>query len=395
MKGYAKVVSEVERTAYFDNAATTFPKPEAVYTFMDSFYREYGVNVGRGQHKLASKASSLVADTRAMLLDLFHAPNKKTVLTHTATEALNIILRGLPISDGYTIYLSPFEHNAVTRVISHLGSIYNIDVQTLTFDKRSYTYDLDKIKLQFAEKRPNIVVMSHASNAFGIIAPVTEICLLSKSYGAINVVDMCQTAGLIDIDMSNAAIDFAVFAGHKTLYGPLGVAGFICNDAVVLHPLIYGGTGVDSLNQRMPDTIPERFEAASPNIHAISGLYAALKWIQSIGIKAIYEKEKDHHRKLSDVLSEFDNIHMCPPIGTDGCIGVVSCVFDGYGSDSIGRILSDNDIAVRTGLHCAPYAHDFLGTSPGGTVRFSISYFNIDDDFEKLADVLNHIHENS
>lgn len=385
----------MERTAYFDNAATTFPKPEEVYTFMDSFYREYGVNVGRGQHRLASKASSLVADTRTMLLDLFHAPGKKVVFTHTATEALNAILRGLPVSDGYTVYLSPFEHNAVTRVINHLGSIYNIDVQTLAFDKRSYTYNLDKIKLQFAEKKPNIVIMSHASNAFGIIAPVTEISLLSKLYDAVNVVDMCQTAGLIDIDLSISAIDFAVFAGHKTLYGPLGIAGFICNGAVVLQPLIYGGTGVDSLNQLMPDTIPERYEAASPNIHAISGLYAALKWIQSIGIKAIYEKEKKHHRKLLDILSEFDNIHVYPPIGTDDCIGVVSCVFDRYGSDSIGRILSDNNIAVRTGLHCAPYAHDFFGTSPGGTVRFSISYFNIDDDFETLDTALSYIHDNA
>ena len=385
----------MEQTAYFDNAATTFPKPEEVYSFMDSFYREYGVNVGRGQHKLASKASALVTEARTMLLDLFHAPGKKVVFTHTATEALNTILRGLPVSDGYTIYISPFEHNAVTRVINHLGSIYNLDIQTLAFEKSNYAYNMEKISLQFSEKKPNIVVMSHASNAFGIVAPVTEISALSKAYGAVNVIDMCQTAGLIDIDLSNNMIDFAVFAGHKTLYGPLGIAGFICSDNMNLQPLIYGGTGVDSQNQSMPITTPERFEAASPNIHAISGLHAALRWIQEIGISAICEKEKKNHQRLLDIISQYDNIRIYPPVGTENCIGVVSCVFEGYGSDSIGRILSDNNVAVRTGLHCAPYAHDFIGTSPNGTVRFSVSYFNNEDDYENLDMALRYIQDNA
>ena len=385
----------MEKTAYFDNAATTFPKPEEVYSFMDSFYRECGVNVGRGQHKLASKASSLVADTRGMLLNLFHAANRRIVFTHTATEALNTILRGLPVSDGYTVYLSPFEHNAVTRVITYLGGIHKLDVRMLAFDKGSYAYNLDKIKLQFAEKKPNIVVMSHASNAFGILAPVTEICALSKAYDAFNIIDMCQTAGLIDLDLSNSAIDFAVFAGHKTLYGPLGVAGFVCHDEVSMRPLIYGGTGVDSQNQFMPDAIPERFEAASPNIHAISGLHAALEWIQRIGVETIREKEKANHHRLLEVLSSYDNIRIYPPAYTENCIGVVSCLVDGYSSDSIGRILSDHNIAVRTGLHCAPSAHKFFGTSPGGTVRFSVSFFNDDDDFEMLDTVLSYIKDNA
>jgi len=385
----------MEKPAYFDNAATTFPKPEEVYTFMDSFYRECGVNVGRGQHKLAAKASALVADTRTMLLDLFHAPSRKVVFTHTATEALNTILRGLPISDGYTIYLSPFEHNAVTRIVAYLESIYNLDVQTLAYEKDSHAYNLDKIKLQFADKKPDIVVMSHASNAFGIIAPVSEICALSRAYGAVNIIDMCQTAGLIDLDLSNGAIDLAVFAGHKTLYGPLGVSGFVCHDEISIKPLIYGGTGVDSINRLMPETVPERFEAASPNIHAISGLYAALKWIHGVGVAGMREKERENHQKLLAVLSDYDNICIYAPSGIENSIGVVSCTFDGYASDSIGQVLSGRDIAVRTGLHCALSAHNFFGTSPGGTVRFSVSYFNDDDDFEKLAAALNYISRNS
>lgn len=380
---------------YFDNAATTFPKPESVYNYTDKFYREYGVNVGRGQHKLAFTASKLMTATRELLLDLFHCSAKKVVFTHTATEALNLILQGLDVTDNYNIYLSPFEHNAVTRVINYLKSIYQIKVQTLIVDKKTLTYDLEKIKYQFAKDKPNIVVMSHASNVCGVIAPIKEICEMSKEFGAVNVIDMAQTAGLIDTDLSSNVFDFTVFAGHKTLYAPFGVAGFICNGDIKPKPLLYGGTGIDSANQSLPDTIPERYEVASPNIMAIAGFHAALKWIAEIGIGNVYIKEKANHKELLSILNEFSNIKIIGSTDTLSTIGVVSCVFDNYSSDNIGQILSDNYIAVRTGLHCAPYAHKFLNTFPAGTVRFSVSYFNEKEDFIKLREVLEYILENS
>lgn len=380
---------------YFDNAATTFPKPEQVYTFMDKFYREFGVNVGRGQHKLAFEASKLVSETRKLLLELFHCSNKKVVFTHTATEALNIILQGLPVSDNFNVYLSPYEHNAVTRVIHHLQRKYKLNIHILSVDKFTQSYDLEAIQYQFADNKPNIVVMSHASNVCGLIAPIHEICKLSKTYGATNVVDMCQTAGLIDTDLSSASIDFAVFAGHKTLYGPFGIAGFICESDSKLSPLLFGGTGVDSANQSLPETIPERYEVASPNIMAIAGLNSALKWIDTTGINNIYATEKANHIRLLEVLSGFSNLKISGSTDLNNTIGVVSCVFDGYSSDNIGQILSDHDIAVRAGLHCAPSAHNFLGTFPAGTVRFSVSYFNDKWDFEKLKEVLAYIYENS
>lgn len=385
----------MNKIAYFDNAATTFPKPEEVYAFTDRFYRDYGVNVGRGQYKLASKASNLVEDTRNLLLNLFNCPNKQVVFTHTATEALNVILQGLQIGDNFNIYLSPFEHNAVTRVITHLQSIYKINIHILAVNKTTLTYDLEKIKYQFAENRPHVVVVSHASNVCGVVAPINSISIMSKAYEAINVVDMCQTAGLIDTDLSTEAIDFAVFAGHKTLYGPLGVAGFICLSTTKLSPLLFGGTGVDSANQILPETIPERYEVASPNIMAISGLNAALKWIEKVGIELLFKKEKENHAKLLKVIRMFDNVTIVSPNDIDTGIGVVSCIFDGYSSDSIGHILNEHDVAVRTGLHCAPYAHKFLDTFPSGTVRFSVSYFNEDNDFEKLREAMKYIEDNS
>jgi len=378
---------------YFDNAATTFPKPEAVYTFTDKFYREYGVNVGRGQHKLAFAASRLVNETRELLLGLFHCPTKKVVFTHTATEALNIILQGLGIANNYNIYLSPFEHNAVTRVLHHLRGFYDLNIRTLAVDKRTLTYDLEKIKYQFAVDKPNIVVISHASNVCGVIAPIRDICELSKSHNAVNVIDMAQTAGLIDTDLSSSIYDFTVFAGHKTLYAPFGVAGFICTGDIKPNPLLFGGTGIDSANQGLPTTIPEIYEVGSPNIMSIAGLNAALKWLAETEIESVYAREKENHKELLKVLSDFENIRVIGSLNMDNCIGVVSCLFDGYSSDNIGQILSEHDIAVRTGLHCAPSAHKFLDTFPTGTVRFSISYFNEKEDFIRLRETLEYIAE--
>lgn len=387
-------MSDLKKIAYFDNAATTYPKPESVYDFTDRFYRECGVNVGRGQHKLASKASALVQETRELILELFHCPAKKVVFTHTATEAINFVLRGLPVNNKYTVYISPFEHNAVTRVLYHLQSMYDIQVETLCFDKATMTYNFPRIRNQFAEKKPNWMVVSHASNVCGVVSPIKELCHLSKEFGAINLIDMCQTAGLVDADLSGEDIDFAVFAGHKTLYSPLGVAGVVSSFAIKPQPLLFGGTGVDSANQALPESVPERYEVASPDIAAIAGLNASLKWIKKTGIQNIYEKEQENFKRLVELLSRYKNIKIIDTIDVES-IGVVSCLFEGYSSDSIGQILSEQNVAVRTGLHCAPTAHKFIGTFPAGTVRFSVSYFNSDEDFDVLESALDYIELNS
>lgn len=389
-----KGVNELESIAYFDNAATTFPKPEEVYAFTDRFYRECGVNVGRGQHKLASQASKLVQETREALLSLFHCSSKKVVFTHTATEAINLVLQGLPIADNYNIYISPFEHNAVTRVLHHLQNMYKFNVIQLAVDKKTLGYDIERIQNQFAENKPNWLVVSHASNVCGVVAPIHKLCSMAKAAGAITLVDMCQTAGLVDTDLSSENIDFAVFAGHKTLYSPLGVAGVISNFKIKPEPLIFGGTGIESANQALPETVPEKYEVASPNIAAIAGLYASLQWIQKNGIGEIYRMEQENKNKLISVLKKFSNIKIIDTSQTES-IGVVSCVFEGYSSDNIGQVLSEQNVAVRTGLHCAPYAHQFLGTFPSGTVRFSVSCFNEEKDFVSLKATLEYIADNT
>lgn len=382
----------MNKVSYFDNAATTFPKPEEVYSFMDSFYRECGVNVGRGQHRLAAKANALMEETRELLLDLFHCSNKKVIFTSTATEAINLVLNGLNIPKDANVYISPFEHNAVTRTLHHLQKTSDFNVEILSVDKNSLDYNISEINTQFNRKPPFCCIVSHASNVCGAVAPISDIFSSSKKYQSINIVDMCQTAGLIDTDLSSDNYDYAVFEGHKTLYGPMGIGGIITKPTIKITPLIYGGTGVESSNQDMPDEFPVKYEAGSHNISAISGLNASLKWIHGIGIENIYNKEQELTQRLIDIIEKHENVSIIKP---HNYIGVVSCVFYGYSSDNIGQVLNENDIAVRTGLHCAPYAHKFLGTFPAGTVRFSLSYFNSDDDFDRLEQALEYIEENS
>lgn len=378
--------------AYFDNAATTYPKPECVYQAMDSFSRNCGVSLGRGQHKLSSKASYIADETRQLLLQIFHCENKEVVFTNTATETLNIILNGINIPKGANVYISPFEHNAVTRTLHYLQNITEFNIIELNVNKGGFVYDIEAIEKQFKSSKPYSVIISHASNIIGTIAPIEDIFSLAKEYDAITIADMCQTAGLIDTNISSNIYDYIVFAGHKTLYGPLGISGFIGSSLSKLPPLIYGGTGIESANQDMPQKSPERFEAGSHNTSAIAGLNASLKWLLNNGIDNIRVVEQSNYMKLCSILDRYNNIKYFKPMDS---VGVVSCLFDGYSSDEIGQVLSENNIAFRSGLHCAPYAHKFIGTFPAGTVRLSVSYFTTSDDFRKLEEVLQYICDNS
>lgn len=205
---------------------------------------------------------------------------------------------------------------------------------------------------------------------------------------------MAQSAGLVSLNVGSENVDYAVFSGHKTLYGPFGIAGFVMKKDVNLEPVIFGGTGIDSANQDMPDSIPSRYEAGSSNIQAVAGLHASLTWLGA-NRDEIVEKEKTDHRKLLEILRSFPNIHIVGPRNRENCIGVISCLFDDYSPDNIGNILDEMEIAVRTGLECAPLAHKTLGTFPAGTVRFSVGYFTTDEDFDVLNKGLAYIYENS
>ena len=379
--------------AYFDNAATTFPKPEAVYTFMNDFYRNNGASAGRGNYGASLSASALIAETRNLLQELLHCPAKQVVFTPTATIALNIILQGLIKAGVKEVYISPFEHNAVTRTLHAFESVGEIKVHKLSVSQ-SMVYDLERIRYQFEAIPPDLIVVSHASNVFGLIAPVEEIFKLGKRFNSYTVVDMAQTAGLVDCNIGSSIFDFAVFAGHKTLYGPTGVSGFVMKPEINLPAVIYGGTGYESANQDMPLSLPERFEMGTINISGIAGLNAALKWIKQMTISTLRKTETQNRKRLLEILEDYWFIKVVGNYPDNDYVGIVSCVLDGIGSDSAGRIFDEAGIAVRTGLQCAPLAHEFMGTYPAGTVRLSTSCFTSEADYEKLRNALDFIEEN-
>lgn len=379
--------------AYFDNAATTYPKPECVYTFMDQFYRQSGGNAGRGHYSLAQSVGELILDTRKRLQELLHCPAKQVVFTPTATIALNIIIQGIIASGVKNIYISPFEHNAVTRILHHYERIERISVTQLSVTK-DCKYDLEKIRYQFDAVKPDLVIVSHASNTIGLIAPIENIFSLAKKYGAYTLVDMAQSAGLIDCNIGLNCIDFAVFAGHKTLYGPTGISGFVMEPSIKLPAVLFGGTGYESANQDMPESIPEKYEMGTLNIVGIAGLNASLKWIQEKTIETLAQKEQENREKLLEILNNYDFIRVVGNYESNEYVGIVSCLIDGISSDSAGNIFDRQGISVRTGLHCAPLAHRFIGTYPAGTIRFSVNYFTSEEDFEQLIEALDFIEEN-
>lgn len=380
--------------AYFDNAATTYPKPDEVYDFMDSFYRDHGVNSGRGKYKEAQTTGALIADTRKRLQDLLHCPAKQVIFTPTDTIAMNMIIQGI-VSGGniHNVYISPFEHNAVTRTLHHFESMKEVSVHELSVSD-TFEFELEKIRYQFDSIKPDFVIISQASNVFGLVAPFEEIFSLAKKYEAITLLDMAQTAGVIDSNIGLDTVDFAVFAGHKTLYGPTGISGFVMKPDFKLNPILFGGTGFESANQDMPESLPERFEMGTLNISGVAGLNAALKWHEKVGFNDIYSKEKKNRERLIELLEGYDFIKIVGNYEDNEYVGIVSCLIDGISSDSAGNIFDKCGIAVRTGLHCAPLAHKFAHTFPAGTVRFSVSYFTSDQDFEELEEALDYIEMN-
>lgn len=378
--------------AYFDNAATTYPKPEAVYAFMDKFYRENGGNAGRGQYKLAASASRVISETRKMLQKVLLCENKEVIFAPSATLAMNMVLQGI-ISPNMNVYMSPFEHNAVTRTLHALEEQMAITISLLPFDLET-GYDLEATRSAFNIRKPDVLVLSHASNVCGLIAPIEALTTLAKEYSCVTVLDIAQTAGLVPLNIGSNNIDYAVFAGHKTLYGPIGIGGFVKKLEANPIPILFGGTGVESALQDMPHDTPARYEMGSQNIHAIAGFHAALSWFLDHS-DAIRSVEETNHKKLLSILRAHNNITIVGPADRSNCIGVVSCLFDDYSSDNIGDVLDRLGIAVRTGLHCAPIAHKSLGTFPAGTVRFSVSFFTTEDDFQALETALEYIEENS
>jgi len=370
---------------YLDNAATTYPKPEEVYRTVENANRNYAFNAGRGTYKEAHQTLEMIEETRQLLGNLIGVSGSTVSFESSATEALNIIIYGLGLEDGDTVYISPFEHNAVVRPLYNLQKTKNINIEVLPFIKETWEFDAEKANDFFALKKPKAVFVSHISNVTGYILPYEEIFTLSKKYGAVTILDCSQSLGVLN--PSNINIDFVVFAGHKSLYATFGVAGFMNLSNMRLNVVKSGGTGSDSLNHEMPEGGNGRYEAGSINSVAIAGLNQSIKWLTK---NQVYQHEKDLTDLLISKLQKKDNIHLYIPDNYSKIQGIVSINVEGYSPIDVGTILSDDfDICVRTGYHCSPFVHDFIGSRERmGTVRISIGAFNTESEIEQLISAL-------
>ncbi|MGE5679177.1 MAG: aminotransferase class V-fold PLP-dependent enzyme [Pseudomonadota bacterium] len=359
---------------YFDNAATTYPKPEEVYTAVDECLRKYCANPGRGGHKLSLQSGRVVLETRELLAELFNvASTENLILTHNATDSLNLALKGF-LKKGDHVIVTSMEHNSVMRP---LKALERRGVET-TVVKCSKTGELNLQAMEREiKKETRLIVSTHASNVVGTLMPIESIGALAKEYKVEFLVDASQTAGVYEIDVEKMNISMLAFTGHKSLLGPQGTGGLYIRKGISLEPMKEGGTGSLSESLDQPDIMPDRFESGTHNTPGIAGLCAGLKFIRKTGIGKIREHEMKLTQAFINGLKELDAVKIYGTADISRQAPVVSINIGAAGSSEISYILDQSfDIATRSGLHCAPEAHRTIGTLEQGTVRFSFGYFN-------------------
>lgn len=369
-------------TVYLDNAATSFPKPDSVYTAMDRAAREIGVAPGRGGYRQSIEATRLLFETREALAELFGvADSSRFIITHSATESLNLAVKGL-FRPGDHVVTTSMEHNSLARPL-HSAGCSGVDVSWVAGDANGYV----PVESVLSALRPETraVAMTHCSNVTGAVNPVGEIGAILKDRGVIFLVDAAQSAGSMPIDIPAMNIDLFAAPGHKGLYGPQGTGILYIAPGISIEPLLLGGTGSGSSELTPPLELPERFESGTPNITGIAGLKAGLEFVAAQGVANIQTHEALLVKRLLDGLSAIDSIRVINPHPSGSRGAVVSFTLSGRDPSSIGHLLdSQFDIAVRTGLHCAPLAHKTIGTFPEGTVRVSPGIFNCQEDIDAL-----------
>ena len=361
--------------AYFDYSSTSYKKPKQVYKALKT-YKKYGINIGRGKNKCTSKCEHIIEMTRQMLKDLVKADDTyQTIFQPSATYSLNLLIKGLDYSNIKTVYISKFEHNSVTRPLYEMQKQYNFEI--------IYLEDYEQ---QFAEKEPNLVIMSHLTNTFGMVQDYENVFKSAKKYNAITILDMAQSFGLIETNITRNKADAVVFAGHKTLYAFSGIGGIILNNSLKLKDIIQGGTGIKSADIEMPKERPIRFEAGTQNILGIFSLYYACKYLKRLTYSRIQAIEEQNYNTLKSILSNYGFFKIIEPQGK--CSTIIACQFKDYPPENFANFFCKNRIAVRIGLQCSPNAHKEFGTFPSGTIRFSVGLFNKQWEFKKLDKVL-------
>jgi len=375
---------------YLDNAATTFPKPDAVWEAVISCGREKCGNPGRSGHRLAAAAARELFAAREAVAGFFHiADSSRLIFTANATSALNTALYGL-LKEGDHVVTSSLEHNSVMRPLHALRQRLGIEFTAVSCSPRG---ELDPADVQKALRpETRLVVLTHASNVCGAILPVREAKALLPEIPLL--VDAAQTAGVLPIDVQELGIDLLAFSGHKGLFGPMGTGGLYTAPGLQLAPLLQGGTGSRSERLEQPAFLPDLLEAGTPNLPGLSGLRAGVEFLAQQGIATIRDHEMRLTRLLLDGLAGHDRIRIHGPADPERQTAVISVTLDGRDPGEIARTLDrEFSIACRASLHCAPLAHQTLGTYPQGTVRLSMSVFNTEEEIQEAVRALRAIAE--
>lgn len=359
---------------YFDNAATSWPKPPAVRAALDEYFSDAGGNPGRSGHRMSIAAARLVEGSREVLAEFFNAEDPShIVFTQNATHAINIALYGL-VRPGDHVVTTTTEHNSVMRPLRHL-EMSGIEL-TVVPCRRDGTLDINRLN-DALRLDTRLLVTTHGSNVTGTLFPIEAIAALARARNVRYLVDAAQTAGAIPIDIREIGVDLLAFSGHKGLLGPTGTGGLYIREGVLLSPLMRGGTGSDSAHEVQPEFMPDIHESGTLNVAGIAGLGAGVRFLREIGVHSVRAHEQDLVSQLMAGLAEIPGITTYGPRDASLQCGVVSFNVDGAMPSEVGLILEEQfGIMARTGLHCAPSAHRTLDTFPTGAVRFSFGWFN-------------------
>jgi len=376
---------------YFDNAATSWPKPPETIAAMQNYLQNIGGSPGRSGHRLSIEAARIIFAAREKLAELFNIPDPlRIVLTKNATEALNIAIFGL-LKPGDHVITSGMEHNSVMRPL-RLMEARGVRITVIPCDKTGL---LDPAQIAGAiEKNTKAIFITHASNVTGTVLPVADIGRIARDHDLVLCVDAAQTAGSYPIDVLDMNIDLLAFTGHKSLLGPSGTGGLYIREGLEknITPLCVGGTGSRSEMEAQPDFMPDRYEAGTPNTAGFAGLRAGVEFVLSRGLDEIKSKEENLTKVFIEGIGNLPGITLYGQTSVDQRIPVVSFNIDGMDPAAVAWEIDERfKIMSRSGLQCAPAAHKTIGTYPVGTVRFSFSYFNTGEQVIQSIEALEQI----
>jgi len=372
---------------YFDHAATSFPKPEAVKQAVVEHLDKFSANPGRSGHFLSLEAGRTLFGARETVADFFHvADSRNVLLTRNATEALNLAIYGL-LRQGDHVVTTSMEHNSVMRPLRDLVTRGTIQLTVVPSSPEGFA-DIEGIAAAVRPQQTRLIIVNHASNVVGTLVDIERVAEVKGN--AYLLVDAAQSAGVVPIDLSALAVDFLAFTGHKALQGPQGTGGLILKTGKEpLVPLMRGGTGSNSEFEQQPEFLPDKFESGTPNGCGASGLAAGIQIIRERGVEKIREHEKRLMEKLLEGIFPMDRIHVYGPRNPEKQSAVISVNVEGMSPSEVGFQLDRNfDICVRTGLHCAPSAHRTIGSFPRGTVRISMGMTNTEGEVEEIIQAL-------